>query len=342
DGSEPPPPSLAYLISGSSNDSGQMVRLLHAIYHPKNQYLLRLDGSATQKDRESLAVVVQSVPLFWALQNVHVVGKADSAAPANGEGPSALSSTLHGASLLLHVSSNWDWLINLHADCYPLVTQDDLLHILSYLPKDLNFIKHSSYIGWRESGKLKPIIVDPGLYNADKRSTYTFFATQKRALPDAFRLFSGHPTAVLSRGFVEYCIAAAEDNLPRTLLMYLTNTPVSSALYFPTLACNSPGFNRTAVDHAFQVSRGADGFDGLILSGAAFASPFGDGDGPVLDRIDREILRRRSGGGGPAPGGWCLDGESGCRVLGDAEVLVPGPGAGRLQAGLVRTLSNST
>lgn len=26
----------------------------------------------------------------------------------------------------------------------------DLLHILSYLPKSLNFVKHSSYIGWRE------------------------------------------------------------------------------------------------------------------------------------------------------------------------------------------------
>lgn len=26
----------------------------------------------------------------------------------------------------------------------------DLLHILSFLPKDLNFLNHSSYIGWRE------------------------------------------------------------------------------------------------------------------------------------------------------------------------------------------------
>jgi len=30
----------------------------------------------------------------------------------------------------------------------------DLLHILSYLPKDLNFVNHSSYIGWREYVKL--------------------------------------------------------------------------------------------------------------------------------------------------------------------------------------------
>lgn len=26
----------------------------------------------------------------------------------------------------------------------------DLLHIMSFLPKDLNFVNHSSYIGWKE------------------------------------------------------------------------------------------------------------------------------------------------------------------------------------------------
>lgn len=26
----------------------------------------------------------------------------------------------------------------------------DLLHILSFVPRDLNFVNHTSYIGWRE------------------------------------------------------------------------------------------------------------------------------------------------------------------------------------------------
>jgi hypothetical protein len=26
----------------------------------------------------------------------------------------------------------------------------DFLHILSFLPKDVNFVNHSNYIGWRE------------------------------------------------------------------------------------------------------------------------------------------------------------------------------------------------
>ncbi|KAL0366784.1 UNVERIFIED_CONTAM: Beta-glucuronosyltransferase GlcAT14A [Sesamum radiatum] len=338
----PRPPSLAYLISGSVNDSGRILRLLSSVYHPRNQYLLHLDRSAGQAERDTLAVTVQSVALFRAAQNVHVVGKADY---VFSSGPSALSATLHGASLLLRLSSNWDWFINLSAADYPLITQDDLLHILSYLPRDLNFVNHTSYIGWRESKKLKPIIVDPALFLAE--NTEMFFATQERPLPDAYRLFTGSSTPVLSRKFVEFCILGT-DNLPRTLLMYLSNTPASTSVYYPTVLCNSPQFNRTTINHSFCYASldsrrrpsfmNSSNFDELIQSGAAFASPFRAND-PVLDHIDQEVLQRSPGK--PVPGGWCLgdSGEDECSVWGDADVLKPGPGAKRLERRLIELLS---
>lgn len=37
--------------------------------------------------------------------------------------------------------------------------------------------------------RLRPIIVDPGLYLSEK--TGMFYASQKRDLPNAFRLFTG-------------------------------------------------------------------------------------------------------------------------------------------------------
>ncbi|KAI3459599.1 hypothetical protein Pfo_016262 [Paulownia fortunei] len=341
----PRPPSLAYLISGSANDSGRIIRLLHSIYHPRNQYLLHLDRSASQPDRDALAVTVQSVPLFRAAQNVHVIGKADY---VFSSGPSALSSTLHGASVLLRVSSNWDWFINLSAADYPLVTQDDLLHILSYLPKDLNFVNHTSYIGWRESRKLKPIIVDPALFLEE--NSEMFFATQKRPLPDTYRLFTGSSMAILSRKFIEFCILGT-DNLPRTLLMYLSNTPASTSVYFPTALCNSHQFNRTTINHSLHYASldsrqqpcllNSSNFDELIQSGAAFATPFPPND-PVLDHIDQELLQRNAGK--TVPGGWCLgdSNEDKCTVWGDADVLKPGLGAKRLERRLVELLSNET
>lgn len=117
-------PSIAYLISGSAGDSGRVIRVLLSVYHPKNQYLLHLDLTASDADRENLAFEVEQVPIFKAAKNVNVIGKADFNDP---NGSSSVSATLHGASLLLRLSKNWDWFINLSVDDYPLVTQDGKL-----------------------------------------------------------------------------------------------------------------------------------------------------------------------------------------------------------------------
>ncbi|XVE84800.1 hypothetical protein DITRI_Ditri17bG0041700 [Diplodiscus trichospermus] len=341
--SGPTPPSIAYFISGSTGDSARILRLLFASYHPRNHYLLHLDLSAPQTERDRLAVTVQSVPIFKAAQNVDVIGKADYSYP---RGSSTISSTLHGASILLRLASNWDWFISLNAGDYPLVTQDDLLHILSYLPKDLNVVNHTSYIGWKESKRLKPIIVDTGLYRLEKHEI--FYASQKRELPNAFRLFSGSSFTLLTRSFIEFCILGT-DNLPRTLLMYFANMAYSFTNYFPTVLCNAGQFKSTVVNHnlqyiAFNKSSSkkppplnSAEFDAMIQSGAAFATQF-QFDDPVLDRIDQEILQCSRGK--PVPGGWCI-GEPGngtCSVWGDADILRPGPGAKRLENRILELL----
>ncbi|WOL06192.1 beta-glucuronosyltransferase GlcAT14A [Canna indica] len=340
----PPPPSLAYLLTGSADDGDRLLRLLHAVYHPRNIYLLHLDGAAPQDQRESLARAVRDVPAFRSARNVHVVGKPDF---ANPRGCSALSATLHGAAILLRIGADWDWFVNLEASEYPLVTQDDLLHVFSFLPRDLNFVQHSSYIGWRESRRLRPIIVDPGLYLSSR--TDIFYATQKRELPNAYKLFTGFSSIILSRKFIEYCILGT-DNLPRTLLMYYANTPSSHTNYFQTVLCNSPVFNRTIVNHHLHYLETdaspkkeprfltLDDLNNITQSGAVFGTRFSEND-PVLDHIDKEILSR--GPGRIVPGGWCLGGIHGdpCAVWGNPDVLTPGPGAVVLAKSLAYLLS---
>lgn len=154
--------------------------------------------------------------------------------------------------------------------------------------------------------------------------------------------------ALLSRKFVEFCILGT-DNLPRTLLMYLSNTPASTSVYFPTILCNSHQFNRTTINHSLHYSSldsrqrirslNSSNFDELVESGAAFASAFPEND-PILDQIDRELLQRIPDK--PVPGGWCLgdSAEEKCSVWGDADVLKPGLGGKRLEKRLVRLLSN--
>lgn len=117
----PSPPKLAYLISGTEGDGIRMQRTLLALYHPHNYYLLHLDLAASARERVELARFVKNQPVFEAVKNVFVVGKANL---VTYRGPTMIAATLHGAAILLRKAKDWDWFINLSASDYPLVTQD--------------------------------------------------------------------------------------------------------------------------------------------------------------------------------------------------------------------------
>ncbi|XP_022869501.1 beta-glucuronosyltransferase GlcAT14C-like [Olea europaea var. sylvestris] len=155
-------PRFAYFISGTRGDGGRLRRLLQALYHPRNYYLIHLDLDASDSERLDLAKYVKFEAVMREIGNVMVIGKANL---VTEKGPTMIASTLHAVAILLKQAKRWDWFINLGASDYPLMPQDDILHIFSYLPRDLNFIEHTSDIGWKEQQRARPIIIDPGLYH---------------------------------------------------------------------------------------------------------------------------------------------------------------------------------
>lgn len=72
---------------------------------------------------------------------------------------------------------------------------------------------HNLYLFWcSRLKKLKPIIVDPGLYLSE--GTEMFYATQKRELPSAYHLFTGvfgSPCNVFGKLFVSYLYLIIES-----------------------------------------------------------------------------------------------------------------------------------
>eukprot|EP01018_Ginkgo_biloba_P010271 Gb_33176 [translate_table: standard] len=342
----PGPPRLAYLISGSKGDGEKLKRTLAALYHPLNQYVVHLDLESSPKERVDLATHVRMNPFFVEMDNVHMVTKANM---VTYKGPTMVLNTLHAAAILLRKSKEWDWFINLSASDYPLVTQDDLLHTFSSLPRDLNFIEHTSNLGWKENQRARPIIIDPGLYMSKK--TDIFWATERRDTPTAFKLFTGSAWMALSRAFVEFCIWGW-DNLPRTVLMYYANFVSSPEGYFHTVICNTQEFWNTTVNHDLHYiswdtppkqhphSLGLNDSKKMIHSNAPFARKFGRDD-PVLDKIDTQLLGRKKGSF--TPGGWCIgnrdNGSDPCSVMGDKSVLKPGQGAKRLGVLIKKLLS---
>ncbi|KAJ3668946.1 hypothetical protein LUZ60_010896 [Juncus effusus] len=248
-----------------------------------------------------------------------------------------VASTLHACAILLKESKDWDWFINLSASDYPLMTQDDILHALSSVPRNINFVEHTSRLGWKEGQRAKPIIVDPGLYATKKQDI--FWVGPPRKLPTAFKLFTGSAWVALTHEFVEYCVWGW-DNLPRTLLMYYANFLSSPEGYFQTLICNTQNFSSSVANHDLHFISWdmppkqhphtltiADK-QRMILSNAPFARKFKRND-TVLDLIDSELLRRSvKRSNGFAMGGWCK-GKPACSRVGNVTHLKPGPGAQR-------------
>ncbi|PSS16295.1 Beta-glucuronosyltransferase [Actinidia chinensis var. chinensis] len=330
-------PRLAYLISGTKGDSQRMMRTLQAVYHPRNQYILHMDLEAPPRERLNLSLSVKKDLTFREVENVRVMEQSNL---VTYKGPTMIACTLQAIALLLKESLNWDWFINLSASDYPLMTQDDLLHIFSNLSRNLNFIEHTQLRGWKLNQRAKPIVIDPALYLSKKSDIA--ITTQRRSLPTSFKLFTGSAWVVLSRSFVEYCIWGW-DNLPRTILMYYTNFISSPEGYFHTVICNTEEFRHTAIGHDLHyiawdnppkqhpLALTIKDFDRMVNSSAPFARKFAKDD-PVLDQIDKEILGRTNRF---APGAWCVGSSEGgadpCSVRGNDSVFRPGPGAKRLQ-----------
>uniref|UniRef100_A0A0D9W3A8 Uncharacterized protein n=1 Tax=Leersia perrieri TaxID=77586 RepID=A0A0D9W3A8_9ORYZ len=290
------PPAFAYWISGTGGETRRVLRLLRAVYHPRNRYLLHLDAGAGGDERAELAAAVRGEKA-WG--NVDVVGEGYA---VDRTGSSVLAATLHGAAVLLRVARDWDWFVSLSSSDYPLVTQDDLLYAFSSVPRELNFIDHTSDLGWKEHDRFEKLIVDPSLYM--DRNSEILPATEPRQMPDAFKIFTGSPWVILSRNFTEHCVHGW-DNLPRTLLMYFANAAYSMESYFQTVICNSSEFRNTTVntDLRYFVWDDPPGLEPLILdeshldnmvnSIAAFARRFVE-DAPVLTKIDEELLNHSS------------------------------------------------
>ncbi|XP_043699108.1 beta-glucuronosyltransferase GlcAT14A-like [Telopea speciosissima] len=332
------PPAFAYYISGRRGHKDQIFRLLLAVYHPRNRYLLHLGPEASNEERQRLAEAVRTVPAIRAFGNVDVIGNPD---PVTDMGSSNIAATLRAAAILLRVDSGWDWFITLTASDYPLLTQDDLSHVFSTLRRELNFIDHTSDLGWKEYQRVHPIVVDPGIYLA--RRTQIFYATQKRPTPDAFKFFTGSPWVILSRAFLEFCVLGW-DNLPRTLLMYFNNVILSQEGYFHSVVCNSPEFQNTTVNTDLRYMiwdnppkmepryLNVTDYDPMVQSGAAFARQFHKND-RVLDMVDDRILMR--GSNRAAAGAWCTGKRrwwmDPCSKWGDVNVVKPGPQAERFR-----------
>jgi len=116
-----PPPRLAYLITGAGPGDGPRIRrLLRALYHPWNYYLVGVAGEDERADLEAF-VRGQEAPRRYGNVRVAAAGEWGD---VSRRGPTELAATLHAAAVLVREFDGWSWFINLSASDYPLMPQD--------------------------------------------------------------------------------------------------------------------------------------------------------------------------------------------------------------------------
>jgi beta-glucuronosyltransferase len=121
-----PPPRLAYLITGAGPGDGPRIRrLMRALYHPWNYYLVGVAGEDERTDLEAF-VRAQEAPRRYGNVRVSAAGEWGS---VSRRGPTELASTLHAAAVLLREFDGWSWFINLSASDYPLMPQDGKIQL---------------------------------------------------------------------------------------------------------------------------------------------------------------------------------------------------------------------
>ncbi|XP_057769776.1 beta-glucuronosyltransferase GlcAT14C-like [Salvia miltiorrhiza] len=320
------PPILAYWILGTKGENRRMMRLLKAIYHPRNHYLLQLDSSASHHERLELSIWAHSEMVFEQFGNVDVVGKSYAVNPMAASG---LAAVLHAAALILRLREDWDWFVPLSTSDYPILPQDDILYAFSSLPKDVIFMGYNNATSFQKRQSARQIVVDPSLYLTKKASI--FYAVETREKPDAFEIFGGSPWMVLTRGFLEHCVNGL-DNLPRKLLMYFNNVVFPLQSYFQTVLCNTPHFqNNILVNNDLRHTE-AHLSHTHPSPAAIFATPFRKDD-PRMQEIDEKLLNR--GRGKFVPGKWCnqtglvnhtsavRSGQYLCSIWGDIDAVQP-------------------
>ncbi|KAJ6988151.1 hypothetical protein NC653_021165 [Populus alba x Populus x berolinensis] len=168
------PPAFAYYISGGRGDKDRILRLLLAVYHPRNRYLLHLGAEASDEERMRLVGAVNAVPAIRSFGNVDVIGMPSR---LTYMGSSNLAAMLRAAAILLRMDAGWTWFVSLSATDYPLITQDGVGGVAAWQSTLLSRLKKSQ--------RIQPIVVDPGIYLA--RRSQIFHATEKRPTPDGFK-----------------------------------------------------------------------------------------------------------------------------------------------------------
>lgn len=312
--------NLAFFVQVSNTSVLNLPRLLKAIWHEQNVYVIHFDVKIGNRLREKIIGLLNQDDTVRHGNVIVMESEAISYA-----GITMLLNTINGMSRLLHISPSWDFFVNLSGSDYPLMSAETMRKVLGSAPimtSQLNFLQAQvadKDMDWFFDRRMKHVHIDTALW-AGEGNSLSIQEHESKSLEDGMliNISASHPVnrdrasfvktegwVILHRSFCEYAVNSA---LARRLLVSFATARAADELFFGTLLTKSKRFRSTiAWDglryilwgiHGMRWSRPAfldqvaekDEIRSLVThSGALFARKFALPDSALLDHIDANM-----------------------------------------------------
>lgn len=312
--------NLAFFVQVSNTSILQLPRLLKAIWHNQNLYVIHFDVKIGLERRERMEQLLKQGNM--ARHGNVIVMESESISYA---GITMLLNTINGMSQLLRASPDWDFFINLSGSDYPLVSADTIRQLFGSAPvrhSRLNFLQTQiadKDLQWFFDHRMRHVHIDTALWAGRSNSANT--EENNDTLQDDGTLIdvnASHPVTrhrasfvktegwvILHRSFCEHVVESASA---RRLLLSFATTRAADELFFGTLLTQTERFRSTiAWDGLRYILWGLHGQkwgrpayvdempeqdeirDLVTRSGALFARKFAHPESPLLDHIDLNL-----------------------------------------------------
>jgi hypothetical protein len=272
---------LAYVIT-AYRQPGQFARLLDAIWHPEDSFAVHVDAKVSDALRRDFEAAAAGRPNVRFVEPLEVTWGGYSLCEAEWRGLTSLVER-----------GEWDYLMNITGQDYPLMTRARMVEELSRRPG-------ANYVDVRRLADLPP--------HFRRRSRWLCWERDGRVLrlpipnlpPKGFRNdWYGIGFHVLGRGFCEWLV---ETPLMAACRSHFSRTWHPHEHWLQAMIMASP-FRDTVIPDNKRFLRWVGGGNPAVLtmaelpqieaSGAFFGRKFDDGvDSAVLDALDRRLRQR--------------------------------------------------
>jgi len=216
----------------------QLKGLLHEIQEPQNAYVVHIDAKQPRHVQEIIAELPQA-------PNVHYISTRN----ITWGGFTLLQAELDALRELLSMGIDWDMVINLSANAYPIKPKREIARRLA-LHGDVNhleiFFQLDQFV---EARGIRYWFVECTDVHRVFRLKAPGTTAEWRPLPQGIEVYAGSQWFMLTRPFVEFVMGCLTDTRPgdekhctlvRDFYEYCRFSLLSDEMFFQTLIMNGP------------------------------------------------------------------------------------------------------